>query len=333
MIASDSRNPWQRPNAGQLPPRYPLGLWLTFRQLASVAYVPVRADRAVLEGEAGEWFAAVIKWQLNPQETNEFQTIVPGIFSANMVVGSSFQPQGVQAMLFDPNRNRPFMDQPVNINNFSGTAKQPFILKKPYTFAPRTPILARIANFSTQVNRGQIVVYGKILRGDFPYEPAPGPQMQAPSRDYQLVQEPPWVKRPASGEPFTPAAFVIIPNIGSTAVIINFTVQLGRRGVINRLANEFVGGGWTNGDGNLVWQVLINGVPVKNFENIISSLGDVKNPSVIEGIRLRENDIVQLVILNNPNGPNGGVPAAQQLVGGRLQGYFYPKDLDPENIW
>jgi hypothetical protein len=142
------------------------------------------------------------------------------------------------------------------------------------------------------------------------------------------VSKPPWIDRPAAGEIFTPASWVVIPAIGTTRTIVQFRVPLGRSGVINRIANEaLVGGGWNNGDGNLVWQILINGAAVKNLENIISILGLVANPTVIDGIRLRENDLVQLTVRNV------AVPAAGQLIGGRLQGYFYPKELDPENLW
>jgi len=46
-------------------------------------------------------------------------------------------------------------------------------------------------------------------------------------------------------------------------------------------------------------------------------------------IRLRENDLVSLVIVNSTL----AVDATPQRAGGRVVGWFYPKDLDPKNIW
>lgn len=171
---------------------------------------------------------------------------------------------------------------------------------------------------------------GKILESAAAIgTPEPGVAMASPSRDYTFVSKPPWIERPASGEPFTPAASVTLPAVSATATIVQFIVPTGRSGVIKWLGNELMGGGggWQNGDGNLVWQILVNGAAVKNFERIVMSLGTVQNPSEVATIRLRENDRVQFVIQNI------AVPAAGQLVLGRLSGWYYPKELDPENLW
>ena len=320
-------NPWIAPNLGAPPPQHPRGAWLNYRKLASSGYVPNRFQRAKLLGS--QPYAIVIPWALDSQQTLEFQGVAPGYFAMLEAVGDSLEAEGYQALLYDPNRKRQLTDRPLDFSNLVGDAREPFIFRTTYTLEPKTPILARITNLATAPNQGQLVIHGAILAdGVLGDDPEPGPGVAETSQEYNLVSKPPWIDRPASGEPFTPAAWIALPAIGATATLVQFRVPTGRSGVINRIANEaLVGGGWNNGDGNLVWQILINAAAVKNLENIISVLGLVANPTVIDGIRLRENDLVQLVIRNV------AVPAAGQLVGGRLQGYFYPKELDPENLW
>lgn len=144
---------------------------------------------------------------------------------------------------------------------------------------------------------------------------------------YTQVQQPAWVAAPASSDPFFWNSWVNLPAMGQTVAILTFIVPQNRSGVINGIGNEFVGGGWNSGDGNLVWQLFRNRVPIKNASQILSTLGTVTAPSRISPIRLRANDTIQLALTNI------GVNAAGQRLGGRLDGYYYPTDLDPEEIF
>jgi len=318
-------NPWVAPNLNAAPPVHPRGRWLNYRKLASSGYVPNRRDRAKLLG--GRPYAIVIPWQLDAQQTLEFQGVAPGYFAILELVGDSLEPEGYKLMLYDPNRKRQLTDRPIDFPNIVGDARQPFIFKKPYPLDPKTPLLATMTNLATVPNQGQVVVWGAILSGAVDLgAPAPGPGSEQSSKAYSLVSKPPWIERPASGEPFTPAESITLPAAGASAVIVEFVVPVGRSGVIKWIGNEFVGGNWVNGDGNLLWQILINGAAVKNFERIVMSLGTVQSPSEVATLRLRENDLVQFVIQNI------GVPSAGQLVLGELRGWYYPKELDPENL-
>ena len=93
------------------------------------------------------------------------------------------------------------------------------------------------------------------------------------------------------------------------------------------MRNNFLGGGFVDGSGSIVWQLLIDGVPYPNFEAIIASLGNPANPSLIGAVQLRERQRVQLVV------KNVSVVTAGQLIGGRLSGYFYPLDLADTTQW
>jgi len=76
-----------------------------------------------------------------------------------------------------------------------------------------------------------------------------------------------------------------------------------------------------------VWQVTRNGVPVKNQEHIVSSLGAVNLPAPFGPIRVVENDVVALNILN-VSMPVPALPSVAPLARGRMDGWDYPKGLD-----
>jgi len=131
---------------------------------------------------------------------------------------------------------------------------------------------------------------------------------------------------PSEGEPFEFANYVGIPAIGATANVVQFQVPPGRNGMIKRIANVFVGGGFQEGSGDIKWQILLDlttSVVAPNFDNIVASLGSVAAPSAIDGIRVREAQLVTLLVTNV------NIVVAGQKIGGRLGGYFYPVEYEP----
>jgi hypothetical protein len=136
---------------------------------------------------------------------------------------------------------------------------------------------------------------------------------------------------PPEGVEFTPHAYVAIPAQGAQAVVVQFDVPPGFNGVINRFANEFVGGGFQQGQGLITWVLyldFLNLVPAPNFQSIVASLGSVNNPKILNGIRIKEKQRVTLLV---KNAAAGVVPAGQQI-GGLIGGYFYPVALTPGEL-
>jgi hypothetical protein len=134
---------------------------------------------------------------------------------------------------------------------------------------------------------------------------------------------------PAGGEDFEAHAYVLLPAIGAQAVVVSLSIPEGRMAMVKRIANVFVGGGFTEGQGGVVWQILLDGTNPINpvvapfFDNIVASLGSVNSPSKIDGIRVKEGNLLQLIV------KNVSIVVSGQLVGGRLGGYFYDIGLDP----
>lgn len=145
-----------------------------------------------------------------------------------------------------------------------------------------------------------------------------------------------WVYPPINWENVDQIAYTSLPAIGSEATILTFTVPGGRNGIINKVACNFVGGGWIEGTGDVQWRILVdNGTPpgANSYEAIPASLGSPAQPVAISGFRIFENQVIKVTIFNNPAGPNGGVVVAGQLAGARLCGYFYPRELEDPNIF
>lgn len=132
---------------------------------------------------------------------------------------------------------------------------------------------------------------------------------------------------PPDGFPFNEVNYVDLPAIAGTATIIDFQVPGGFNGVIRRIGNNFIGAGFQDGSGNLVWQILADGVPIRNHEHILGSLGNPALPSETDPIRIYEGQTITLII------QNVGVVVAEQACGGRLSGYFYPSEYDNLEAW
>jgi hypothetical protein len=134
---------------------------------------------------------------------------------------------------------------------------------------------------------------------------------------------------PPDGLSFDPAAYIPLPAIGVTATVVSFVVDDGFIAALRVMGNVFVGLGWTEGSGALVWQLLDNGSVVRNYDNIVASLGSVQNPRPIGGgggVLVQEGHTVALTLQN----VSLNVGGAQ--VGGRLGGWYIPKWRFPDEF-
>lgn len=143
----------------------------------------------------------------------------------------------------------------------------------------------------------------------------------------QVASQPPWLAMPASGIPYNEVNYVPLPAIGAEANVIRFVVPDGMNGVIKWIGNNFVGGGWVEGSGNVVWRIEADGMAIRNHENIISSLGNPSAPTETAPIRIHEGQVITLVVRNV------NVAVAGQQSGGRLSGWFYSLNDEAEGVW
>ena len=139
-----------------------------------------------------------------------------------------------------------------------------------------------------------------------------------------------WLYPPADWENLDQFNYVALPAIGASANIISYTIPAGRHAVIQKVGNNFVGGGWVEGAGAIIWRILVDGAPppgATSYAAILGSLGSPASPTGIAGFRVFENQVLTLVV------SNVAVVVAGQLAGGRLVGYLYPKDSEVAGVF
>lgn len=157
---------------------------------------------------------------------------------------------------------------------------------------------------------------------------APTALQQNMIRDW-IEKFPPWIYPPPEFEPVDQVGYVVIPAVAAPAtVVVSYRVPVNRNGVILVYGNNYVGGGFEEGTGNLYWQIRRNQQPLKGYQQILASLGSPSAPTRHpSGFRIFENDIIDIAVVNVTIVPGG------QEIGGRLAGWVYPKKYDDARIW
>jgi hypothetical protein len=157
-----------------------------------------------------------------------------------------------------------------------------------------------------------------------------GDKPVGPGSITSAVRLPLWVNPPDQWENLDISGYVALPAEAAQAVIVTFKVPQGRNGVIKKIANNLIGGGWVEGSGTINWQILVDGAPppgASSYDSILDSLGAVPSPTEIAGFRIYENQTVEVVI------NNVSVVVAGQLAGARLIGYLYPREMEADSQW
>ena len=152
----------------------------------------------------------------------------------------------------------------------------------------------------------------------------------AMASDVYKTRRPTWIDPPEQWENLDLIAYGALPAIGGETTIISFVIPPGRNGVINKVACNFVGGGWVEGSGGVIWQILVDGAPppgATSYDSIPASLGSPANPVSIAGFRVYQGQLLTLEI------SNVNIAVAGQLAGGRLCGYLYPREMEETNQW
>ncbi len=151
-----------------------------------------------------------------------------------------------------------------------------------------------------------------------------------------MTAKAPSLDMPPSGQSYRATAIegqapapVVLPNINAQAVVVAFRVPIRQNGTIEFLANQYIGPGFQEGSGLLIWQLLADGVPIKGYENITVTLGTPAAPGPLgrSPIRIFDSQLIQLVCTNT------GIPVANQVLIGLLGGHFYPIEEETNSPW
>jgi hypothetical protein len=150
----------------------------------------------------------------------------------------------------------------------------------------------------------------------------------------------PWLYPTADFRSFDKFGAQALAAIGAETVIgdanlghgnsMPWNVPKGYNGFIKAIAIEFVPNGsmnlWTPGvlPQQLSFIILVDGKPAYDYGNIAYSPGAINSPTPIAGVPIKENNVVQVAMLNKT------ITVDTQFVMARLQGYYYGKQFEPK---
>jgi hypothetical protein len=136
-----------------------------------------------------------------------------------------------------------------------------------------------------------------------------------------MYRKAPWIDPPEGFLSFDQVGSAVIPAVGSQVTVLTLIVPTGMDGVIKRLSNNVEAAGFTNGSGELVWRLLADGKPIRNYENITAQKGSAEQPRQVDGIRIYSGQTISYVLVHAANGAFTG-----QNTNCTLGGYFYPNN-------
>jgi hypothetical protein len=156
-----------------LPGNWALGLWLTYRKLATAAWVPSKRSRLALYGRQPFWYTfGFPNGQFTPMAPfsnqddrvtviNDFLLLAIQGSAVDAVTGATNFDFTVQ--LLDSDADEPWQQFISPIKLIGGTAANPFILRRPHKIAAGSPLIARFAN-SHPVNNNlpQLSLFGVL---------------------------------------------------------------------------------------------------------------------------------------------------------------------------
>jgi hypothetical protein len=157
---------WDQERAAGSAPRHALGVWLTYRKLATAAYVPGERSRLPLQHKTH--FDYAVNFSLAARLNAEDRIVTADDFYLLTLVASSVDSvtglplaAGFRLQLYDTG-TRQRLGDPLNFANYCGSGRQPHIFRKPYRFRKNTPILIRVQNadVSASTNNIQVVLGG-----------------------------------------------------------------------------------------------------------------------------------------------------------------------------
>lgn len=135
-----------------------------------------------------------------------------------------------------------------------------------------------------------------------------------------------WVEPPPGSRVFNPSGGIPLPNTtDENVIVLRFRVPVGYDGIITAQYNEFTQP-WTEGSGDLVWRVRVDGRYLRDCGNILFTLGSSVDLSPIYGgLQLRSGNLVEYVVSAPNTSGSLPLPGVGNILAG-LHGWFYPRN-------
>jgi hypothetical protein len=126
--------------------------------------------------------------------------------------------------------------------------------------------------------------------------------------------QPPWVQPPEGSQNIIPGAAIALPIVGAgETLVLSYISPAGWDSYLDKIRLQFLGQGFQDYSGDLIWRVLVDGRPVSpDFNATLTQLGsgqiflELKCP-----IRVKSQQILTGTIIHAGNiGLNGNVVVA-----------------------
>ena len=167
---------FQQDRVPGVPGRWALGLWLTYRKLATSAWVPGQRFRQGLVGRQPYWFNLGFPnatfAPMPPDSNQDDRVTCINDFIVLAMMGSAIGTEGgagfpnfdFAALLFDSGAQELWTETMSDAANNFGTAQHPFILRRPHLVKAGSPVIARFTNFHPGPNNNnpQITLFGVL---------------------------------------------------------------------------------------------------------------------------------------------------------------------------
>jgi hypothetical protein len=146
----------------------------------------------------------------------------------------------------------------------------------------------------------------------------------SPTSRIQQEIKPWWLDFPRDGRYFDRSGIIATPALGSSlTTVLSFTAEPGWDGVIRAISQNYTGGGFVQGSGDLTWTIRRAGAVEVEYNAKAFELGDVKDPTETE-IIFHENELIEYLVSVSAT---AGIPIAGTFIICRMKGWMKPRGL------
>lgn len=127
---------------------------------------------------------------------------------------------------------------------------------------------------------------------------------------------PPWEIMPANGRPMRFETIVPAPVMGTMDYpVVSFSVPAGYTAAIKRHRHAYIGAGFNEGSGELIWRISVDGINAPGYDNMTTTAQDEE---IMGAILAQSGQLVEYTI------SVFGAALPDDILCG-LRGFFYPQ--------
>ena len=162
----------------------------------------------------------------------------------------------------------------------------------------------------------QITLLNKRLRASGRVAPSVSPIWGTVS------EKPAWIDPPLGTRYFHVPGVIATPALGSSLTsVLAIAMPTGWDGVVKAISQNYTGGGFVQGSGDLTWTVRVGGAVVDEYNAVATELGSVQT-QVETLIFLSENQLYEHLVSVSAG---AGIPIAGTQIICYARGYRWPR--------